>query len=329
MRPWHLSGRLGVLVPVEYKPSARGPSVASYIAPDEALPLLPYNQHGEHTPPPVVGPLTRERATAGQLQQQEAHKEATQGQALVRGYAHWLSISSWDDPSVLVIRETFRHTGTRIWRGALLHRAWAMQNTNEFANKSVLELGSGTGILGLSIAAACGPTLVTLSDFRGHFQCGDTVMHLLRDNTVDNMALVPTASVMELDWSHPTKPLRWALCRGEETITEQCLCTAHQCVIGTEIIYSDNGATLLAALLPLVLEFPNGVAYILNNKHRKGVATFPAECDKHGLHCAEIGWVINDSDEFGGATWAFGTRTGADGTVEQDEFVHFRVARSQ
>ena len=331
MRAWHLSESLNVLIPSDHEPIALGPSMASYVSTAEALPLLPYAQHGEEQS--FSCPLTREKAAATKLHQQQAHDEAVQGRSSVRGYAHWLSISSWDAQRTLVIQETFRHTGTRIWRGALLHRAWAMHNSNLFVDKSVLEVGSGTGILGLSIAVACKPTSVTLSDFRGHFQSSETVMHLLRDNVVDNMALAPAASVIELDWSRPTKPLRWALQRGEEAIVEECACATHQCVIGTEVLYSIDGAALLAALLPSVLERPGGVAYVLNNKHRAGVPTFPAECKRHGLHCEEIGWAVDGAGEevCDGATWTLGTSTATKSGEEEerDEFVHFRVAWSE
>ena len=68
------------------------------------------------------------------------------GLPYTRGYASWLSRRALKVPS-LILRETTRHTGTRIWAASWLHRAWALSNPSIFEREGmrVHEMGAGCG----------------------------------------------------------------------------------------------------------------------------------------------------------------------------------------
>ena len=325
LRTWTLSEPTGILVVESYAPddAALAPAVVSYIAVDEALRLEPYaacNSGGGD-----FSPRTEAEAMAVQQTQRRAH-EATVAGRPVLGYAHWLSgrCTVRSEPP-LIFRETFEHTGTRIWEGAWLHRAWALQNARLFQNRSVLELGAGCGMLGVSVACACRPTSVTLTDFRGHFQSSETVMHCLRGNVARNVARLPpsaTVRVLELDWQRPTEPLEWPLPEGDAgagPAPSACPCAPCDVVIGTEVLYSAEGAILLAALLPVWLSRPHGTAYVLNNANRTGVDAFARACAQHGLSCEEI---PISSEQSLAATCTLEERAHT-----HDAYVHFMVRR--
>jgi predicted nicotinamide N-methyase len=227
----------------------------------------------------------------------------------VLGYAQWVTAGSLSTPGPrLLIEENFVHTGTRIWAGAWLHRKWAAENSGLFRGHSVLEVGAGCGLLGLSVAVSGdAPTSVALSDFRGHFESagmGTSVMHLLQRNIRANESLTRAAgveiTVLELDWQRPTEPLSW--CTDAKTTTgatgstftpvgvpvgqedsvrleedEQmapCSAKAVDLILGTEVLYEPEGARLLAALLPTWLAKPHGTGWFLSNAKRSGVTEF-------------------------------------------------------
>lgn len=136
------------------------------------------------------------------------------------GFASWLSsgarAASHDDWSpLLVLRELHENMGTRIWAASWIHRKWALSNSDRFPRGAmVLEMGSGCGLVGLSVAAAHGVNVI-LSDFRGDGERGiaNTVLDNLAFNASSNAAAVAkgggSVEVIELDWAAPDAPLRW------------------------------------------------------------------------------------------------------------------------
>ena len=94
-----------------------------------------------------------------EVAQQEAHRAALKGApSEPQGYVSWLSEGALaTGASCLLIRETLRHIGTRIWESAWLHRAWALREPQLFPRGvRVHEMGAGCGLLGLTVAAHFG-----------------------------------------------------------------------------------------------------------------------------------------------------------------------------
>ncbi|XP_077979594.1 protein-lysine N-methyltransferase EEF2KMT-like [Glandiceps talaboti] len=59
-------------------------------------------------------------------------------------------------------------TGLHTWPASLYMAEWIVDNTHIFHNKKVLELGSGCGMLGITLYKSCQIKNIDLSDFHGH-----------------------------------------------------------------------------------------------------------------------------------------------------------------
>lgn len=56
-------------------------------------------------------------------------------------------------------------TGLRTWEAAFYLGEWCIANTEKLVNRYVLELGSGSGLTGLTVCLACHPASFCFSDF--------------------------------------------------------------------------------------------------------------------------------------------------------------------
>lgn len=70
-------------------------------------------------------------------------------------------------------------TGLNVWESALALGDWAIEHKSVFRDKSVLELGAGTGLSSLIISKFCSPKSVYISDGN------DKVI----DNLIENVAI--------------------------------------------------------------------------------------------------------------------------------------------
>ncbi|XP_025772618.1 protein-lysine N-methyltransferase EEF2KMT isoform X3 [Puma concolor] len=111
-------------------------------------------------------------------------------------------------------------TGLVTWDAALYLAEWAMQNPAAFAHRTVLELGSGAGLTGLTICKTCHPSAYIFSD------CHSCVLEQLRGNILLNGLSLeadvtdparhpehntcnsesPRVTVAQLDWDVVTAP---------------------------------------------------------------------------------------------------------------------------
>jgi predicted nicotinamide N-methyase len=108
---------------------------------------------------------------------------------------------------------TEQHSGSlggRVWKSAAALCRWQRAHASLFEGTRVIELGSGTGAVGL-YAAGCHASRVILTDG------SDEVQTLMQTNVERNRSLLPTQgsiAVARLRWGRddaPSEPFDWVL----------------------------------------------------------------------------------------------------------------------
>ncbi|XP_063531417.1 protein-lysine N-methyltransferase EEF2KMT [Cydia strobilella] len=118
--------------------------------------------------------------------------------------------------NIITIKETNNMvvngtTGMRTWEAALMLADWALCNENILLNTKVLELGSGVGFTGITIAKHCKIKSIVLTD------CHEDVLKAIKENIIINFPdsndsnknelsdsqrnCQPNIDVMMLDWN--------------------------------------------------------------------------------------------------------------------------------
>ncbi|KAM4531415.1 protein-lysine N-methyltransferase EEF2KMT isoform 2-T2 [Odontesthes bonariensis] len=131
-------------------------------------------------------------------------------------------------------------TGLVTWEAALYLAEWALDHRQVFAGRSVLELGSGAGLTGITICRSCRPHSFVFSD------CHSTVLQKLRENVRLNALseqTSPAARVHELDWTTAT----------EDQLAE----IGADTVIAADVVYDPEVAVSLVKLLSKILSRPS------------------------------------------------------------------------
>ncbi|XP_037544502.1 protein-lysine N-methyltransferase EEF2KMT [Nematolebias whitei] len=127
-------------------------------------------------------------------------------------------------------------TGLVTWEAALYLTEWVLENPQVFTSRSVLELGSGAGLTGISICRCCRPSRFSFSD------CHASVLQNLRDNVRLNglsEGTRPAVRVDELDWTAVTEDKIRDI--GADTI------------IAADVVYDPDVAGSLVTFLSKVL----------------------------------------------------------------------------
>ncbi|XP_049867541.1 protein-lysine N-methyltransferase EEF2KMT [Pectinophora gossypiella] len=86
-----------------------------------------------------------------------------------------------DYENLIIMKETKNMvvngtTGMRTWQAALMLADWIISNKNQFSGKNILELGSGVGFTGITIAKTCRIPSLYLTD------CHEDVLKAICDN---------------------------------------------------------------------------------------------------------------------------------------------------
>jgi predicted nicotinamide N-methyase len=99
--------------------------------------------------------------------------------------------------NVLIRRNNYHNqVGMKLWKAGLLMADFSINMSHLFRGRKVLELGSGTGVTGITLAAVCQPSTIYMTDFH------DEVLRNLEYNAninIDNS--VSEVVVSHLDWS--------------------------------------------------------------------------------------------------------------------------------
>uniref|UniRef100_A0A3B3X2L5 Uncharacterized protein n=1 Tax=Poecilia mexicana TaxID=48701 RepID=A0A3B3X2L5_9TELE len=128
-------------------------------------------------------------------------------------------------------------TGLVTWEAALYLAEWALENPQVFTGRSVLELGSGVGLTGITVCRSCSPVRFVFSD------CHAAVLEKLRENVRLNglgCGKSPSVTVDQLDWT--TAP------------EEQIRRIRPDTVIAADVVYDPEVAGSLADLLLKILK---------------------------------------------------------------------------
>ena len=144
---------------------------------------------------------------------------------------------------------------------------FAIRNASLFTGKNVLELGSGTGFLGLAIARLLQPRAVYLTD--GNHD----VLNILRSNVEINALL--NASVLELDWFQ---------------CEEAALPASVDVVIASDVVFDPAFMAPLARTINwLITKFPGvNVLLALSVRNMETLAQFSDHVSERGLEMSVV-----------------------------------------
>ncbi|XP_048408680.2 protein-lysine N-methyltransferase EEF2KMT [Stegostoma tigrinum] len=194
--------------------------------------------------------------------------------------------------SVAIISEGT--TGLVTWEAALFFAEWAMENSEVFNCRTILELGSGAGLTGIAICKTCTPKQYIFSD------CHSNVLHQLRKNILSNGLTLdseswnskdcevqlennngseenqrPKITVVGLDWSDVTQ--------------EQLKELQPDLIVATDVVYDPEVFLCLVSILEKFLisaekQRRKTVVYLASTiRNRETYHQFKMELDKVGI----------------------------------------------
>lgn len=137
--------------------------------------------------------------------------------------------------------------------------------------KQVLELGSGTGIVGITVA--CLGAHVTLTDTAA-------IVQHTRSNVQHNQQLIQqgqgSAGVIALDWGSPALSMSMTM--------------LYDIIIGADLIYAEKDIAPLVETICHIQQYSKMCTVIVAHKHRSSAVLdqLIAKLHCHGIHVHEI-----------------------------------------
>lgn len=186
-------------------------------------------------------------------------------------------------------------TGLKLWPAALVLAKFIEDNSRQFDNKSVLELGSGaTGFIGMKLLKLCKPQKVFLSD------CHDAVLNTLIENVNLN---IPNSQVTPLKTSLLVRQrlkiedhaefgilsLPWE--DIEENREELLTVCAPDVVLAADVIYDDSIFEALLKCIQQLFEARGSSLVMYFSQTIRNFETFSTFCnllDKNGMKQTEV-----------------------------------------
>jgi hypothetical protein len=120
--------------------------------------------------------------------------------------------------------------GLQVWRGALLLGDFILYNESKFVDCFALELGAGSGFVGIVLARVAKKVYLTDHNIEVLQNCRQNVHlneHLFRNQRDD----YDVASVRHLDWTEPDNPPTSSQTTQQPSIPEEFLWTAEDDLI--------------------------------------------------------------------------------------------------
>ncbi|XP_023124035.1 protein-lysine N-methyltransferase EEF2KMT isoform X2 [Amphiprion ocellaris] len=158
-------------------------------------------------------------------------------------------------------------TGLVTWEAALYLAEWALEHRQDFTGRSVLELGSGVGLTGITVCRCCSPTSFVFSD------CHSTVLQKLKDNVQLNglnPKTTPEVRVEELDWTSATE--------------EQLRRIRADTVIAADVVYDPDVAVSLVKLLSKIFSCSSPEVLICSTiRNPETYSGFKLQLEKAGI----------------------------------------------
>ncbi|XP_068581920.1 protein-lysine N-methyltransferase EEF2KMT [Cebidichthys violaceus] len=158
-------------------------------------------------------------------------------------------------------------TGLVTWDAALYLAEWALDHRQTFTGRTVLELGSGVGLTGITICRSCGPNRFVFSDYHPR------VLQKLRDNVRLNglTERTPrTVGVEELDWTSAT----------EDQITQ----IGADTVIAADVVYDPDVVEGLVEVLSKILRCSSPEVFICSTiRNQETYTGFKQLLEKAGI----------------------------------------------
>ncbi|XP_059352704.1 protein-lysine N-methyltransferase EEF2KMT-like isoform X3 [Daphnia carinata] len=94
-------------------------------------------------------------------------------------------------------------TGLCTWQAAFYLAEWCIANRERISGMTVIELGSGAGLAGLTCYKMCQPRFITLTDF--HPKVIETLRYNVKNNQVITSRSGSSINVQSLDWMEFSK----------------------------------------------------------------------------------------------------------------------------
>ncbi|XP_054463133.1 protein-lysine N-methyltransferase EEF2KMT [Anoplopoma fimbria] len=158
-------------------------------------------------------------------------------------------------------------TGLVTWEAALYLAEWALDHQDTFTGRTVLELGSGAGLTGITICRSCSPKRYVFSD------CHHRVLQKLRDNVRLNGLSETTAStvgVEEMDWTTATE--------------EQIAQIGADIVIAADVVYDPDVVESLVELLSKILRSSSPEVFICSTiRNQETYGGFKQQLEEAGI----------------------------------------------
>jgi 2-polyprenyl-3-methyl-5-hydroxy-6-metoxy-1,4-benzoquinol methylase len=164
---------------------------------------------------------------------------------------------------------TSNNLGCKCWLGSFANVIYHTNNTND-ASHTVLELGSGVGISGITLAKSNPSTNVTVSD--GFEPLAITIRNNIKSNTTSN------ASFEKIKW-------------GDDSTYNG----PHDLVMGCECVYTDETQDLIDTIIYHLKD--DGKAIFLNtpSPYRHGVQSFINNLKPYGLVTTKEVYLVRNS----------------------------------
>uniref|UniRef100_A0A3Q3XJ48 Uncharacterized protein n=1 Tax=Mola mola TaxID=94237 RepID=A0A3Q3XJ48_MOLML len=158
-------------------------------------------------------------------------------------------------------------TGLVTWEAALYLAEWALDHRQTFTGRTVLELGSGVGLTGITICRSCSPSRYVFSD------CHPGVLQRLRNNVRLNgltERASPPVSVQEVDWAAATE--------------EQLKQIRADSVIAADVVYDPDVVYGLVKLLSDILRWSSPDVIVCSTvRNPETYGGFKQQLEKAGI----------------------------------------------